>query len=373
MKFFISMWKIFITFGIYTSTVTSWVRIGSKSIYSRKFHVAPNLLSRGVGLYVSESQNDLVQGSETRSSLKMSTTDSKEPIGYLKPGEMIFPDDMTDEWELDCYSRPVMGDDGKKLWEILLTDSEGTFRYLKTIPSNLVNSRNVRSAVEEVMEQSPVRPKIIRFFRNQMFNMITIALSTLDVEVKPSRRTYNLFSWLSERDLNIYPTMKGYNPQLKQQTILDYDVTQPDRLPDVLKAQSYAFVALPAESFWNQEVNKDNINKGMLSPIRDLPKSGWVHGITLFSKRSESVAAWMSGLEIASVRADLLSKELVLNTDISTQFIIAPLMEAQKKEAQIFEKGKTVANGYHFLSVQESPESEEVDGFWLVRQFNDDL
>jgi hypothetical protein len=120
-----------------------------------------------------------------------------------------------------------MGADGKKLWEILLTDSEGSFRYLKTIPSNLVNSRNLRNAVEEIMEQAPVRPKMIRFFRNQMFNMITIALSTLEVEVKPSRRTHNMFSWLSEREKYIYPKMPGYNSQLKQQTILDYDVSQP--------------------------------------------------------------------------------------------------------------------------------------------------
>lgn len=148
-------------------------------------------------------------------------------IGYMKSEEIVFTDDMTDEWELDCYSRPVMGSDGKKLWEILITDSEGSFRYLKTIPSNLVNSRNLRNAVEEIMEQAPVRPKMIRFFRNQMFNMITIALSTLEVEVKPSRRTHNLFSWLTEREKYIYPKMPGYNAQLKQQTILDYDVSQP--------------------------------------------------------------------------------------------------------------------------------------------------
>ena len=287
-----------------------------------------------------------------------------------KNGELVFPDDMSAEWELDCYSRPVMGDDNKKLWEVLLTDSKGSFRYLKTLSSNLVNSRNLRKVVEEVMEEAPVRPTSIRFFRNQMFNMITIALSTLDVEVKPSRRTHNLFMWLDEREKSVYPKMPGYNPQLRQQTILDYDVSQPDRLPDVLKAQSYAFVALPAEVFWNKEVNEDNINRGRLCPIREMPKAGWIHGITLFSKRAEAVAAWMNGLEIAHLRADLLTRELMLNTDISTQFIVAPLLEPQKKEAQIFEKGKADAKGYHFLSVQESPESEEVTGFWLLRQFD---
>jgi hypothetical protein len=294
-------------------------------------------------------------------------------IGYVEAGKLQFPEDMSDEWELDCYSRPIIGEDGKKLWEVLITDSEGSFRYLKTLSSNLVNSRNLRKIIEETIEEAPVKPKVIRFFRNQMFNMITIALSTIDIEVKPSRKTHNLFMWLQEREDNIYPTMQGYNPQLKQQTILDYDVSQPDKLPDVLKAESYAFVALPAEVFWDKQVNAENIKKGRLCPIKEMPKTGWIHGITLFSKRAESVAAWMNGLEIAYLKAALLSRELILNIDISNQYIIAPLLDAQKKEAQIFEKGKAEALGYHFLSVQSTPESEEVEGFWLLRQFNENL
>ncbi len=41
----------------------------------------------------------------------------------------------SEDWELDCYSRPVMVN-GKKLWEVLLTDSTGSFRLCETIPSN---------------------------------------------------------------------------------------------------------------------------------------------------------------------------------------------------------------------------------------------
>jgi hypothetical protein len=291
-------------------------------------------------------------------------------VGAANSGEMIFPEDISEEWELDCYSRPVILEDGKKLWEVLLTDANGSFRYLKTVPNNLVNSRNLRKIVEEVIEESPVRPTSIRFFRNQMLNMITIALNTLDVEVKPSRRVHNLYQWLSEREKNVYPMYDGYNPQLKQQTILDYDIRQPDRLPDVCKAESYAFVALPAEAFHGGEVNTENINRGRLCPIDEMPKEGWIHGITLFSRRAEAVAAWMNGLEMSHLQANLLSRELMLNTDISTQYVVAPLMDAQRREAQIFEKGKTGTKGYHFISVQESLESEEVHGFWLMREFD---
>ena len=85
------------------------------------------------------------------------------------------------------------------------------------------------------------------------------------------------------------------------------------------------------------------------------------------------MAAWMNGLEIAFLKADLIGRELLVHTDIRTQLILAPLMDAQKKEAQMFEKGKAEAAGYHFISVQSIPDSEEVEGFWLLRQFSDSL
>jgi hypothetical protein len=112
------------------------------------------------------------------------------------------------DWELDCYSRPVMVD-GKKLWEVLLTDSSGSFRYCKTLPSNQVNSKEVRRVVEEAIDESDVKPQTIRFFRGAMFNMINIALSDVEVVAKPSRCTFELASWLEERHRDVYPDMDG--------------------------------------------------------------------------------------------------------------------------------------------------------------------
>jgi len=51
--------------------------------------------------------------------------------------------------------------------------------------------------------------------------------------------------------------------------------------------------------------------------------------------------------------------------------MVASLMETQIKEAHIFEKGKANQNGFHFISVQFKSESEDVKGFWLLRQFYD--
>ena len=42
---------------------------------------------------------------------------------------------------------------------------------------------------------------------------------------------------------------------------MDYDISSPDRLPDVCKSESYAFVALPSSAFLKGDVNADNIKK----------------------------------------------------------------------------------------------------------------
>lgn len=113
------------------------------------------------------------------------------------------------EWELDCYSRPVVAVGGKKLWEVMITDSSGSFRFLKTLPSNQVNSKELRKTIEDLIEESEVKPNTIRFFRGAMFNMINIAVSDLDVVGKPSRCTYTVAQWLEERHREVYPKMEG--------------------------------------------------------------------------------------------------------------------------------------------------------------------
>jgi len=60
---------------------------------------------------------------------------------------------------------------------------------------------------------------------------------------------------------------------------------------------------------------------GKLCPTRDMAPEGWVHDITLFSQRADAVAAWMSGVEISTIQADLLSREFILNVDFNTHML----------------------------------------------------
>lgn len=108
------------------------------------------------------------------------------------------------DWQLDFYSRPVQGADGKKLWELLVTDSRGSFQHVEAVPSNCVNSRELRQRVQRLIDTSAVKPKSIKFFRAQMKNMITIALSDLPgVSCTPSRVTYELYEWLAMRQREV--------------------------------------------------------------------------------------------------------------------------------------------------------------------------
>ena len=64
------------------------------------------------------------------------------------------------DWELDFYSRPILGADGRKRWELLITttpsseDGDSPFRFAKVCPSTEVNSLWLSSALSEAREQA---------------------------------------------------------------------------------------------------------------------------------------------------------------------------------------------------------------------------
>ena len=285
------------------------------------------------------------------------------------------------EWELDCYSRPVVVN-GKKLWEVLITDSTGSFRLCEALPSNRVNSRELRRVVESAVEEAEesggarTRPSTIRFFRGAMFNMINIALNEIDVVAKPSRATYALAQWLEEREREVYPKMEGYRANMASSGTSDptgssfLDIRTPIKLPDALRGERYAFVSLPLAEF--QEgggVTEENIGVGRLCPIDDdLPGDAFVQGIVIMTKRAKGLSSWLAGTEVASLKCDLRRRTLTMEADIETQYLMAKLNDEQRNEGRIFEAGKEELRGLHFVCVQKDEEDDEPAGFWLLRQ-----
>ncbi|EWM28702.1 rna binding protein [Nannochloropsis gaditana] len=275
---------------------------------------------------------------------------------------------LAQEWELDCYSRPVVGEDGKKLWELMVCDSLGEFRAVETMPSNMVNSRELRKLVEKVIEDAPVKPRVIRFFRNAMFNMVSLALKDLKVRVVPSRSTNALYSWIDEREREVYAKLPGYDPQMRDSNDV-FGLREPEVMPDGLMGDKYAFMCLPVSQFLDGEVNYENSGIGRLFQLdASLPRDEQVQGLVIYSSRAKSIAAWLHSMELCFIKANFSKRIMVLEVGIDTQYLMATLNDIRRVEAQIFEQGKEKLGGVHFLALQTDEESDGVEGFFLLRE-----
>jgi len=313
------------------------------------------------------------------SDLDGSSSSLSDVTGMEEEEELLLMEGQSpsDEWEMDCYSRPVVVN-GKKLWEVLVTDSNGSFRYRKRLPSNQVNSKTVRKTLEDLFERSEieVQPTIIRFFRGAMFNMINIALSEIEVTSKPSRCTFALSQWLEDRHRNAYPKMEGYRSSMVGGGgIASFlDVRTPVKLPDALRGEQYAFVSLPlAEFLPGGDITEDNVGVGRLCPVdTTIPGDTFVQGVVILTRRAKALASWLSGTEVVCLSCDLRKRQLVMETDIDTTFLMARLDDFQRTEGAAFEEGKDSLDGLHFISVQKD-EDDDPAGFWLLRQIPVDI
>ena len=148
------------------------------------------------------------------------------------------------------------------------------------------------------------------------------------------------------------------------------DVRTPVKLPDALRGEQYAFVGLPlAEFLPGGDITKENIGVGKLCPVSpdEFPADAFVQGVVILTKRAPALASWLAGTEAVGLKADLRKRQLIMETDIDTQFLMARLNDVQRVEGAAFEEGKDTLNGLHFISVQQDDEADPA-GFWLLRE-----
>lgn len=281
-------------------------------------------------------------------------------------------------WELDFYSRPILDENQKKVWEVLVCESpldtrtkiDSLFRYAQYCPSTDVNSVWLRTVLEEAISKAGVAPIRIRFFRRQMNNMITKACKDLDIPVQLSRRTLVLNQWLQQRMEFVYPQEPGYqavtNPSVRLEN------PSPQRLPDALSGQQWAFVTLQAAEF--AQMHEWEIGFGEAFPLeiaQVLPETR-IPGVLIFSSRALPLAGWMSGFELAFLKFDPSQEaRLLLETGATESWILANIKNDKTlAEAKGFELAKQKANGVHFIGVQSDPQAESFAGFWLLQEVN---
>lgn len=288
---------------------------------------------------------------------------------------------MSKIWELDFYSRPIVDENNKKLWEVLICESlsdveqspNSAFRYAKFTSNQSVNSIWLKEAIEEAISQSQETPKKIRFFRRQMNNMIAKACEDANILAAPSRRTYTLNRWLEERSLNVYPQQPGYDEKSALITSVQYPELNAIPLPEALrndKRDKWSFVSLAAETV--AEMNQWEIGFKEAFPLELIgvePKTMNIPGLLIFSNRALPIAAWLSGLELAWLKLEdaIVPPRLRLETGATDSWILLSFPDkATLAEAERFEKAKKASLGMHFLAIQSSPDVEAFTGFWLL-------
>lgn len=284
-------------------------------------------------------------------------------------------------WELDFYSRPILDENKKKLWEVLICESpadikkspDDLFRYSQFCSSKTVNSIWLREAIADAIAKAEKPPQKIRFFRRQMNNMITKACDDAGIVAAPSRRTYALVEWLEKRMSEVYPQETGFDAKLANAVSVKYPPLNAIALPDAIrgdKCDRWAFVSLETSAF--EDFSEWDIGFGEAFPpaLANITSDTKIPGFIIFSSRATALSAWMSGLEMGYLQLELGSRPILrLETGASDSWILANITNPETlDEAKGFKTTKNNANGVHFLAIQSSPESESFAGFWLLKQ-----
>ena len=283
-------------------------------------------------------------------------------------------------WELDFYSRPILDENGKKLWEVLICESpndierspDTLFKYAEYCSSKRVNSIRLREAIEKAIAEAPNPPQKIRFFRRQMNNMIVKACEDAGLAAIPSRRTYALQQWIERRMAEVYPQEEGYDANIANSTSVQYPALNAIPLPDAVKGDKgdkWAFVSLEASAFKEMKEWDIAFAEAFSLSFADIESDTKIPGLIIFSPRATPLAAWMSGLEMGYLQLETEPLPcLRLETGLSDSWILVNLTsKATVNEAEGFETAKQKANGVHFLAIQSDPNSESFAGFWLLK------
>jgi len=281
-------------------------------------------------------------------------------------------------WELDFYSRPLVDENQKKLWEVLICEApldirqpvDTLFQFSKLCANTEVNSVWLKEAIEEAIAQAPQPPDKIRFFRRQMTNMIIKGCEAAEIPVYASRRTIALNRWIDQRMAEVYPTYPNYKESPNPSVSMGNPVPQP--LPDQLIGQKWAFVNLEASAFADMPEWDIDFRESFPLELVDLNPDTVIPGLLIFSSRALPLAAWMSGLELACIKyLPGTNPQLLLETGSNEAWILANLTKRDlQQEGETFEAAKKQANQVHFVGVQTDPESDRFTGFWLLQELN---
>ncbi len=265
-----------------------------------------------------------------------------------------------DTWELDFFSRPLLDEEGKRIWELLVCARQTGACYQVVCSAKEANSGWLTAQLQTLIAQAPQAPALVYFFRPIMTGMIERSCKQLDLEPRLSLRSFRVRRWLQERERTIYPQMAGY--QAPQTSPSALETINPQPLPDMLRGDQWALVSLSAHDL----AASPPVQFGDQIAL-DLTPRTRVPGLVIFSTRALAMSAWLQGVDPVALRYQPDPAHLILEVGNGEQWILARLRQAGlQQEAQGFAQSLQGSDGVHFLAIQISPQSEVPTGFWTL-------
>jgi len=295
---------------------------------------------------------------------------------------------MTTIWELDFYSRPVLDENQKKIWELLICNCPNAntqkFQWISECNAQEVNSAWLaQELVKAIAHNSQIgnsSPQKVRFYRPSMTNIITRGCKQAELTAQISRRLFTLSSWLDERIQTVYPQRQGFTTPDPQALPLkvgnQLPVAKP--APDALMGESWLVASLKVTDF--QDAAEWSMDFGELFDLNITAPDALISGLIIISSRALPLAAWMSGVDPVFLKFDFkfemgnAKTQLILEAGEDARWILTTLNGTNPKDrkaitqAESFEQAKLNSNGIHFVAIQTSPEVEHFAGFWLLKE-----
>jgi|TARA_B110000977_G_scaffold200878_1_gene292992 hypothetical protein len=306
--------------------------------------------------------------------------------------------ELSYDWQLDFCSRPMKDERGKKMWELLICDETRSFEHAEFFPNNRINSVELSKAIERVIQAQGSKPRRFKFFRSQMQTIITRACNDAGIQPLASRRCQTLTSWLDDRVENVYKKHPGFDgayfPLPRSASLTDFpyetdtfffigpgqaspmmgfEASSPRPLPDALRGESWAFVALPLAGVRDEieQVKKNKVFGDVLAIDPNTPDDTLIPGIAVYTARAAALSGWTKGLELGGISVDLDMGTLILDTGVADSWQYARFKQTEEltQEAREWEQVKAATGGLHFLAIQTDEDAEQTDGFWILQDF----
>ncbi|MBD2101146.1 Tab2 family RNA-binding protein [Leptolyngbya sp. FACHB-261] len=268
-------------------------------------------------------------------------------------------------WSVDFYRRPCRDPRGQPQWELLIWSE--SLRYVAWCSQSEATAAWLTQQLTQALaESSNQKPEYLGAFRPQTLNLLEAAARSLDLPVRPDRRSSDLKAWLQERARTVYPHMEGYTQE--PYAPLELQKPPPEPLPEKLWGESWQFAALSTaaiEAFRERPIPFLSLpNPLTLNPAAQIP------GVVIYAGRqSLNLARWLAEASPVSLQYKTGEPDgLLLEAGLVERWVLATFEDSEVSTAgQRFEERKASTQGLHFLSILPDDSGMTCTGFWLLQ------